>query len=65
MIVGSLSKRLERPEAEQFVKNVGDQLPAFGLVEGMVLLGELLGDDIADFGFDLFARHVVERGQVD
>ena len=31
----------------------------------MVLLAELLGDDIADLGLDLLARHLVERRQID
>ena len=60
-----LEQRLERPEAEQLVEDVADQLLALGMVERVVLLGQLLGDDVADFGLDLLARHLVERLQVD
>ena len=48
-----LEQRLERPEAEQLVEHVADELLALGLVERLVLLRELLGDDVADFGLDL------------
>ena len=60
-----LEQRLERAEAEQLVEDVADQLLALGMVERVVLLGQLLGDDVADFGLDLLARHLVERLQVD
>ncbi len=60
-----LEQRLERPEAEQFVEHVVDQLLALGMVERVVLLGQLLEDDVADFVLDLLARHGFERGQVD
>ena len=56
-----LEQRLERPEAEQLVEDVADQLLALGLVERLVLLRELLVDDVADFRLDLLARHLVER----
>ena len=60
-----LEQRLERAEAEQLVEHVADQLLALGMVERVVLLGQLLGDDVADFVLDLLARHLVERRQVD
>ena len=62
---GVLEQRLERPEAEQFVEHVADQLLALGMVERMLLLGQLFLDDVADLVLDLLARHGVERGQVD
>ena len=37
-------QRLEWPEAKQFVEHIADQLLALGIVERMVLLGELLGE---------------------
>ena len=60
-----LEQRLERTKAEEFVEDVADELLALGLVERLVLLCELLGDDVADFGLDLLARHLFERLQVD
>ena len=60
-----LEQRLERPEAEQLVEHVADQLLALGMVERVVLLGQLFGDDVADFSLDLLARHLLERLQVD
>src|SRR5205085_10768821 len=47
------------------VEHVADQLLALGMVERVILLGELLGDDVADFLLDLRTRHLVERLEVD
>ena len=60
-----LEQRLKRPKAQQLVEHVGDQLLALDEIERMILLGQLLADDVADFGLDLRVRHLVERGQVD
>ena len=60
-----LEQRLERAEAEQLVEDVGDQLLALGMVERVILLRQLLGDDVADFRLDLLARHLFERLKVD
>ena len=65
MIVGSLSSGSSGPRPEEFVEHVADELLALGLVQRLVLLGKLLGDDVADFGLDLLARHLFERLQVD
>ena len=60
-----LEQRLERAQAEQLVEDVADQLLALGLIERLVLLGQLFVDDVADLRLDLLAGHFVERRQVD
>ena len=60
-----LEQGFERPEPEQFVEHVGDELLALGIVERVALFAELLDDDRADLILDLRARAGFERGQVD
>ena len=60
-----LEQGLDRPQAEQFVEHVVDQLLALGMVERVALLVEFLENDVADLFLDLLARHVFERRQVD
>ena len=47
-----LEQRLQRPETEKLVQHVVHQLLALGVVQRVVLLGQFLGDDIADFGLE-------------
>ncbi len=60
-----LEQRLERPEAEELVEHVADQLLALGVIERVILLAQLLRNDVANLGFDLLTRHLVERREVD
>ena len=60
-----LEQRFERPEPEQFIKDIFHQLAAFGQVERVVNFLEHFLDDIADVAADLVARHGFQRRQVD
>jgi len=60
-----LEQGLERTEAKQLIEHVSDELLALAVIERMVLLRQLLGDDVADLLLDLLARHLVERLKVD
>ena len=60
-----LQERLDRPQAQQLVEDVANERLALLVVERLVLLRQFLVDDIADFGLDLLARHLVECLQID
>ena len=57
-------QRLERPEAEDLVEDVAEDLLAFGDADRRVLLGHQLEDERADFAFGALPIHRGQRLEV-
>ena len=61
MIVGSLSSGSSGPRPSSSSSTSPTSCLRSAWLSAWFCLRQLLGDDVADFGLDLLARHLVER----
>src|SRR5205085_547319 len=52
-------------KSQKLVQHVTDELLPLGMIQRVLLLGELFDDNIPNFVFDLRARHLIECLKID